>query len=71
MKTTNTIMQTPKCLLKSAISFLATNAQKINTGVTIRNTVRNNDLTSGPNIILPCRKNICIHFKMVTLISFQ
>ena len=36
-----------------------TNAQNRTTGVTIRNSVRIMDLTSGPNISLPPRQNLC------------
>lgn len=48
-----TITGKPRVVEKSSISFLATNAQKIDTGATIMNMVRNNDLPSGPNINLP------------------
>jgi hypothetical protein len=38
---------------------LATNTQKATTGAMMRNIVRNTDLTSGPNMNLPCKKNSC------------
>jgi len=57
--TATAIIDIPQSSEKSSISFLATKIQNSATGATIRNTVNASDLTSGPKINLPRRKNIC------------
>lgn len=60
MNTTATaIMDIPQWSEKASISFLATKTQKTATGATIRKIVSASDLTSGPNMNLPWRKNFC------------
>lgn len=51
--TAMTMMEMPRLLEKSSIKCRATKTQKNATGATIRKTVRNSDLTSGPNMNLP------------------
>jgi len=57
--TTTTITEMPQLSGKSFMRCLATNTQKVTTGAMMRNIVRNTDLTSGPNMNLPCKKNSC------------
>lgn len=57
--TTTTITETPQLSGNSFMRCLATNTQKVTTGAMMRNIVRNTDLTSGPNMNLPCKKNSC------------
>jgi hypothetical protein len=65
--TATTIIDIPKWWEKLSISFLATKTQKTATGATIRNIVNPRDLTSGPNMNLPWRKNICTwEMKMIS-----
>ena len=54
-----TIIDMPQWSEKSSISFLATKTQKTATGAIMRNIVRNSDLTSGPKMNRPQRKNFC------------
>lgn len=57
--THNATITLPIFCLKSTYSRGEMKAQNRITGITIRDTVRNIDLTSGPNTSLPLRQNVC------------
>lgn len=54
------VMRFPTLLLNSLTSLCETNTANRSIGITIRNIVITIDLTSGPNISLPPRKNLCM-----------
>jgi hypothetical protein len=57
--TTTTITEMPQWSGNASIRGLATNTQKTTTGTMMTDIVRKMDLTSGPNMNLPCKKNSC------------
>lgn len=64
---TMTIIEIPQWSGKSLIRCLATNIQKTTTGARMRNIVRNKDLTSGPNMNRPCKKNSWKEYQLLSL----
>jgi hypothetical protein len=57
--TTTTITEMPQWSGNASIRGFATNTQKTTTGTMMTDIVRKMDLTSGPNMNLPCKKNSC------------
>ena len=63
--TATTMIAIPERLGKSFMRCLATNTQNTATGPIMRISVTKRDRTSGPNISLPPRKNLCKLLKTI------